>query len=357
MSPARLAALAGLALVAIAGAFWLSAQRSLPRDNGVGEALLPGLRSQLNSVRQLRIRSGEDSTTLEREADTWSVRERGGYPANVAEVRRLLFSLADASTIEAKTSDPARYANLGLTDPGETPGGEGIVIELDGLSAPVRVIAGKPGPVSPSTYVRRGDESRSWLVDAALRPTARPRSWLNTGLVEIAADRIRSVTITDQSGRTYGVRKQVAEDRAFDVEGLQSGEQLSSPAVLLPVSTALSNLRMVDVATDPGNEDSWPERVRYDTFDGLVVEVEGRRTETGRFIRLKSQIESEPQERPAHAAASHSAAAPPQASTAVSESAAINRRVQGWTYEVATHVYDLLFPRLETWLTNPDHRD
>lgn len=356
MSPVRLATLAGLALLAIAGAFWLSAQRSLPRDDGVGEALLPGLRGQLNGVQQLRIRSGGDSTTLNRKADAWTVLERGGYPANVGEVRKLMFSLAEASTIEAKTSDPTRYPSLGLTDPDQA-GGDGIVIELDGLGTPMRVIAGKAGPVSPSTYVRRGEELRSWLVDAALRPTAEPRSWINTRLIQIGSDRIRSVTVTDESGRTFGARRQDVEDQEFTVEGLRNGEQLSSPSVVLPVTTALSDLRMLDVAAGPGSEQSWPEQARYHTFGGLVVALEGRRTESGRFIRLKSASESEQHELPAQPAASDADAVPPRMNAAASESAEINRRVQGWTYEVATHVYDLLFPRLETWLTNPDRHD
>ena len=73
MTPRRLIVLLALGLLVIAGAIYLSMQRSLPRDTTISHHVLPDLASALNDINQLSIikAGGQTSVTLKRAAAAW----------------------------------------------------------------------------------------------------------------------------------------------------------------------------------------------------------------------------------------------------------------------------------------------
>src|SRR5690606_28041381 len=83
-----------------------------------GEKLVPALASGEAEVRSLVISHEGETITLESNTDgQWTIKERGGYPADPDKVRSLLVKLAQAELIEAKTRMPDRHALLELEDP------------------------------------------------------------------------------------------------------------------------------------------------------------------------------------------------------------------------------------------------
>src|SRR5215510_13763593 len=117
MSQRRVLALLIAAVVVIAGALWLSyTQRQPHRDVAVGQAVLPGLSGALNDVTEVRIAKGDGThVTLRKRPADWEVAERA-YVADSGRVRKLLLDLGELKVVEAKTSDPASYARLGVED-------------------------------------------------------------------------------------------------------------------------------------------------------------------------------------------------------------------------------------------------
>ena len=93
-----------------------------PGNTQAGRLFLPGLESMLSETNQVTIVKGgnEAVATLQRNADGWTVAERGGYPADFAKFRSSLLALAEARVLEVKTSDPEQYNRLGVEDVGQT---------------------------------------------------------------------------------------------------------------------------------------------------------------------------------------------------------------------------------------------
>ena len=188
--------LALLSAVLIGAAIYVSTARRTNRPAGVGELLYPALEASLDEVTSIRIRGPGEKTavTLERAESGWRVAERAGYPADASRVRTLLLGLAQARTIEEKTTLPANYPSLGVEDLA-TPDATGTGVELGGPVKPVSLIVGK-SPGTRSTYVRRKGEAASWQIGTALTVERDPAKWLATELLDIGADRIQSAEFT-----------------------------------------------------------------------------------------------------------------------------------------------------------------
>jgi hypothetical protein len=82
-----------------------------------GERVLPALMARANDITALTVREGPQPLTIERR-DTGFVAADSGYPVKTDAVRDLVASIAEMTFEEARTSDPARYKDLGLADPG-----------------------------------------------------------------------------------------------------------------------------------------------------------------------------------------------------------------------------------------------
>ncbi len=85
--------------------------------------MLKALKAQLNEVTEVRVSRGDGSkTTLKKQPSGWIVAERD-YAADSGKVRKLLIDLSSLETVEIKTSDPAKYSQLGVEDANDADGG------------------------------------------------------------------------------------------------------------------------------------------------------------------------------------------------------------------------------------------
>src|SRR5205823_5669718 len=94
--------------------------------------LFPGLRDKVNDVAKIRVKRGAVESVIAKSPDkpTWSIESRANYPAEFDQVRKVIGGLAEAETIEPKTSKPEFYEKLGVGDV-DKPGALGTRIELD----------------------------------------------------------------------------------------------------------------------------------------------------------------------------------------------------------------------------------
>ncbi len=367
MTPKRLLRLAVAAIVAIAAALWLSTVREPGGTLGLGERLYPSLRERVNDVDAISVVKGDSATVTLRRADGgWTVEQRSGYLADLSKVRRLLLALAEAELLEQKTSRPENYPALGVEDPASgdaTP----TRLELAGIEPAVSLIVGKRGPGADSTYVRRSGETTSWLIDQALEVPGEPAAWLATEIVDIGAERIQSAAIEIAGGRSYSAAKPARTNTEFEVSGLTKGEELSSAGAASGFATALLALRLDDVRPVGELEEKWSAHAVYRTFDGLVLDLEGRRNGDEHYLSVHTEFDREQAERfqlpvasppgdeaqespPGDKAAGSTGESDlrePKLAETRTEADTIARRTQGWAYRIPSYKYDTIFKPLD----------
>ena len=295
MKTHHLMILVAAAAVAVIAALWARKLHEPEHAPGAGALLVPGLEAKLNDASVVTVKGKDNaSVTLERGAEAWTVREKGGYPADTGKVRKLLIGIAQSRLLEQKTSNAERYGELGVADPtapAATPAGEaadaatstpaadqapGVVVEIQ---APVEgkdkvaLIVGNSARGATGTYVRRVNEAQSWLASGDLSVQADPMSWVNRQILNVPANRVQQVTIRHPDGQALVIDKATREEPNYTVHDLPAKREVKFASVGNPLASVLSSLRFDDVATlaekDPASRS--PIVVEYRTFDGLVV--------------------------------------------------------------------------------------
>ncbi|MEP6939708.1 MAG: DUF4340 domain-containing protein [Rudaea sp.] len=278
MNPKTLRMLAVAALVALIAAFWVSRRNAPESDEHErsNATLLPHLRDEANDVTAIRIIGAADKpqVTLTRAADGWIVAERAGYPADIAKLREYVLKLADATVIEAKTANPARYAELGVEDTTAAQA-KSVLITLSGTKDPVNLLVGAfNGGGGGGTFVRRAGEAQSLLVKGNLLAEKDPAAWIRRDLTHVDAERIKQVSITAPDGKTLHIGKSTTADTNFMIADVPKGREPASDYVANGLGSGLSHLRIDDVAAAkdlPPPEK--PFKVHYVAFGGLALDV------------------------------------------------------------------------------------
>jgi hypothetical protein len=341
MSRQRFVALMVAALVAICGALYLSTQRNLPRDPH-GLPLLPSLAGEMNTVTSLSVRKGgaKPTVTVHKQGEQWTVAERAEYPADVPKLRKLLLALSDAKIREEKTSNPENYAIIGVEDPAQ-PGATGAQIELTAQDGKHDVIVGKSA--GEGNFVRRAGEKTSYVVEPGISVEAEPRYWIDTHLLDIAADKIQSVETKPATGAAYSVHRVAASEpkpvdakgspsatapaattpaaSKFVLEGVPSGRQAADPQTLAPSPSMLGNLAAEDVAAAGDIDFSKPSSTVVTLADGGVITLTGAVIGDKRWIQVASP-----------------------------KDASLSAKTNGRAFEIATYRYDGIFRPLEQLL-------
>ena len=275
MNAKTLYALIAAAVVALLAAWWISS-RHAPVDESAAQnrALLPGLREQLNDITAITLTSADNQVlaTLKHGSEGWSIEQRSGYPADLPKLREFLLKLADATVLEQKTSNPKLYADLGVEDV-KGKDAKGILVSLEGLKQPVKLIVGNyNGGGGGGTFVRREGEAQTLLVKGNISVEKTVAGWERHDLTDIAANRLKQVTITNPEGKTLKVYKEQPGDANFKVADVPKGREVSSDFVANAVGATLSGLRSEDVFS--AKEMPPPDKVykaNYAAFDGLNV--------------------------------------------------------------------------------------
>jgi hypothetical protein len=369
MNPRRLVILLVAGLVIIAVALWLSSQRHLERSIVAGQPVLPDLRPALNSVNEVRLIKGDGSrTTLKKRESDWVVAERD-YPADSGRVRKLLLDLADLKVVEEKTRDPANYPKLGVEDV-TVANASGTKVEIADGKKPVDLIVGKSAGMK-SGYVRVPSAQQSLLAAPQIIVDADPKRWLDRTLLDIAQERVKEVAVTPATGPAYTVTRASKDQADFTIPNLPKGRTLASNSAPDPVAGSLAALTLDDVrkagaastanANTPkplaiptkadnasGAESSpisdaasssskvpagsaaakaeGPAHAVFQTFDGLTLDVTGRKDGDRHFVTFNAKSSAKETEK---------------------EAQSINTRVQGWEIEIPSYKYDAMFRPLE----------
>jgi hypothetical protein len=333
MSLQRLLLIGAVALLTITGAFWLSSQRSLPHAIQAGDPVLPGLQAKLNALTDVRISRGDGTVTTLRRTDTgWRVLERD-FAADEAAIRRLLLDAAALKIVEEKTSDPKRYARLEVEDV-KGPAARGTLLYFleDGKADnATRLILGKTDG-GDNVFVRPADAATTLLASPQLRADADPRRWLATSLLDIKAERVRRVSITARGQPTYIAERGSEAGAALALSAVPAGREVADPAGVDAIAGALADLRFEDVLPrEAAGERSLSSgaEARFETVDGLTLDLRERELGARRFVTIEAAGSSEPSR---------------------AEAQRVNALVAGREFEIAAFRASVLFRPLEELL-------
>ena len=333
MTGRRVGALIVAALVVILLGLWLSSRRNANPVSEAGQPVLKTLKAQLNEVTEIRAARGDGSqVTLKKQPTGWVVAERE-YPADAGKVRKLLIDLSSLATVEAKTSDPTKYSQLGVEDV-TSPAATGTRIELVTPEKVNGVIVGKTSGMK-SGYVRATDLKQSVLATPQITVETDPKRWIEPTLVDIPESRIKEVEVLPTSGLAYRVTREKKEQTDFTVPGLPKGRELSSPSVANSVAGELTALTLTDVRKTPAEAPAKPERAVFRTFDGLEIQVQGVKDGDRHFVSL-TPVSS--------------------AKETASEAQTLDARTKGWQFEIPAYKYDAMFKPLEELLAKVEEK-
>jgi hypothetical protein len=337
MRPRTLAVLVVLGIAALAGGWYWGAARSPDQSaaTDAGRPMFPALGGKLDQAASVVLRHGAITLRIVRNptTKTWGLAERGFYPVDVGKLRGLLMGLSDLRLIERRTAEPAELSRLGLEDPTGRDATSTLIEVLDAAGKPLAaLVAGHSrlrtaGNLPAQVYVRRPDQTQTWLAEGRLDLDADPLTWLDRDVMDIKPDRIASVSVTTPAGHLLLTRAGAALALAEPAEHPRLDAQH-----LRDVEHALDLLTLEDVrpdATAPAGTALGS--AVFTTKDGLAITATCGKAADDLWVRFT-------------AAATSGAGA---------EAAALNARLAGWSYRLGDWKQAALVPTIGDLTATP----
>jgi hypothetical protein len=199
MNAKHLTTLAVLAAIGVGVTAWVL-QTSAPTvaSDRRGETVVPLLVSKANEITGLSIRDGAGSLTIERR-DNRFVEADSGYPIKTDAVRDIVAGSAELSFQEARTSDPGRYGDLGLADPGAKDGGKEITLRTAAGELASFVVGNRDASVGGPTggvFVRLKGQPQTFLVRGDVRLPVVRSDWFVGFDLDVKRNEIKKVELT-----------------------------------------------------------------------------------------------------------------------------------------------------------------
>ena len=320
--------LLGGSAVVVAGAAILVGPGTPPApDTGNAPLMFQALAQKLAEARRIEVKQGDKHVVVtRRDAETWVLPEQDDYPVRADKVRELLVGLTELRLTEPRTSDAAMLERLGLDDPAKPGSTASMLRVLDGADKPIaELVVGRrrmrtQGNVPETVYVRRPDETQSWLAEGRLPLDADPQLWIDRDIANIARERILKVE-TNRTGeaplvltRTEGPEGRLAVTTPAEPPPLEEAslDELGRAFEFLTLTTARKE------ATAAGQPLG---TTRFTLTDNLAITVTGQQDGDTVWLRF--------------------------AAAGDDEAARLNARWRGWAYQVGAWKVKALLPRLD----------
>jgi hypothetical protein len=141
--------------------------------------------------------------------------------------------------------------------------------------------------------------------------------------------RVRGVQEKPSDGAAYRATRDRKEQPDFVVAPVPKGRLLTSAGAADSIAVSLSALTLDDVQKSAAPADAGAARALFRTFDGLEIEVTGRKDGARGLITLAARATGKDAEAEAHA---------------------LNTRLAGWEFEIPEYKYGAIFRTLEDLL-------
>ena len=257
-----------------------------------------------------------------------------------------------------KTIKPTLYEKLGVEDP-LSEGASSLLLTLrdDAKNPLLGLIIGKARQnQAPGRYVRLPESRQALLVEADLAVSLEPKDWLARDLLNISADRIRSIEIQHSDDAELSIQRDHRES-AFNLENLPDG-RTADTAAIGRVPSLLESIYIDNVKADSGqftNAASIITTVK--TFDGLIVRVNSTEADGRSYIKLDFSYagpmlaEKDAQNTEASGEALETVTDEPDVQAEVKK---LNKLVSGWYYQIPNYRFELFRTQMQELLVAED---
>jgi hypothetical protein len=277
MNVRQLTILAALAVVSVGttAAVLRTSTAGIASDRR-GEPVLPGLTAKANDITGLIVRQGADTLSIERR-NAGFVAADSGFPVKTDAVRDLLASSIELSFEEARTSDPARYADLGLADPGAAAdAGKEISFRTAGGELADLVIGNRDstvgGPVG-GVFVRLKGQPQTWLAHGDVRLPANRSDWFAGLDLNIKRGVIKKIEISGSGRETVSVTATPGKPGELTLENVPE-KRVADTFKVGRLATMIESFAFQDVRKRSKPADD-PRRMVADLEDGVRLVVTG----------------------------------------------------------------------------------
>jgi hypothetical protein len=347
-----------VAAVAIVGIAWNVSRDSAPDSEISTNLLFPELLESVNDVNRMSIVSATTNVELARSNSGWVVSNRDDFPADISKVRSTLLALSQTTALENKTSKPERYGKIGVNMPDSADSDSRLinVFTADETKLAALIIGNKRSASQPGEaqyFVRQTDSETALLVQGNLELNADPIQWMDTDIVDIPAERVRSVTIGQNEATPIVVSKQNARENFYSLANIPAGFTETSRSVVSSFGALLLGVRFDNVFS-ADKFDGKPVRSTsvLETFDGLRATIEQYDHEDSVVTRVRfaydpelvEPIEPLPEEDPESENKASESTTEPSVENAVDD---LNEKVAKWLYVLPDYKNRLLAKKFD----------
>ena len=242
---------------------WLVSEQKKASTSITKSILYPNLLENFNQVAQIKIRNNEKEITLIKIGKQWMISENDNFLAKPELIRGTLLQIARLKKIEKKSTSDAGHRILGVNDLGE----EGIPRQQITFSTSSNItlaslIIGKKitDTTSERYFARKSGEAQSWVIEGAIDFSAHPIAWVDSRIINIEPEMIKSVVIEARGKPTITVTKTNRSKTLFTLQDIPEGLKPKSATLISSFGSLLNDLRFDDVLSSKRLGDAVPIR-------------------------------------------------------------------------------------------------
>ncbi|HSV25355.1 MAG TPA: DUF4340 domain-containing protein [Xanthobacteraceae bacterium] len=294
MNAKHLTALAVLAAVSVATTAWvLRASSPTVAADRRGETVVPSLMAKRNDIISLSIRDGSDTLAIERR-DNRFVAADSGYPIKTDAVGDVIVSCALLSFQEARTSNPARYGDLGLADPGAKDAGKEITFRTaSGELADLLVGNSDPTVGGPAggVFIRLKGQPQTFLARGNVRLPSGRSDWFVPFDPDIKSSAIKKVELAG-GGRDGVIASANAEKPGTFVLADLPEKRTADSNKVTQLTTFIDSFTFNDVRKATKSADD-ARRMVVETSDDLHLIITAVGDLTQGWVQIAAQAKSD----------------------------------------------------------------
>ena len=281
-----------LAIAAGAGAIFMlrGEGQSSSNASALGQPLFPQLK--VAEVARITIADAQGALNLEKKGESWTIAERGGFPADIERVSELVVGALQLKTGQSEPIAEKERARMQLGVPGKGEGAATVVTfkAQDGKTLAELLVGKKYFKTQPEGDVSRAqgdgrfvmlpaDATRVIVVtDPLKQATTNASEWISRE--GVVMDNIKSFEVIKTGNDAYKLTRASA-DAAWVLDG--KGEL--DPSRANAVGFSLAKLELADVAA-PGVDAGLGEggEIAVATFDGLAYRIKLGKLDRDRYF-------------------------------------------------------------------------
>ena len=267
-------------LFLLAAAFFLQPARQTVETDI--PPLFPDLLNKANEVSRISIQSPLGKYNIVKQEAGWAIPEAADYPVDSNQIKAMLLSMVELQLVERKTANPDFYPALELESIDEESARSSRIAVKDASGKLLAdLIIGKQSAYAldenlQKIFVRKTDESQSWLTVGSLPEFKAPLDWIDKRLIKLSRNEVKSVVLKHADNSTLTLIKEQQGDKDFTFPELKPDDELVSPYAINRIPYTFSELTISSVLkkTDIDFSGRAHTKAIVTTFSGLQLSFE-----------------------------------------------------------------------------------